>query len=181
MSPAVTRSALLLLVLVLASCTSEAAPPICPGEEVARLSFAFEPASGPLADGLDPEVNVTDCPASLAAPEPGRFAATLSAEPGGTAGALCRSTGAIMYGTRTGSRWEVALGSAGAVLAPCGATCAARSDQSIRGDVAPDPDAPTSFTGALVERFSRTDGECGSCPLPCAVRYDLTGSAEAQP
>jgi hypothetical protein len=176
----VTRSALLLLA-VLASCTSEAAPPICPGEEVAQLSFEFVPATAALAAGLDPYGNVTDCPSTLVAPEPRRFAATLSAEPAGTAGALCRSTGAIMYGTRTGSRWEVALGSDGAVLAPCGATCAARSDTSVRGDVAPEPDAPTSFTGALVEKFSRTDGECGSCPLPCAVRYDLTGAAEAQP
>jgi hypothetical protein len=176
----VIRSALLLLV-VLASCTSEAAPPICPGEEVARLSFEYVPATAALAAGLDPYGNVTDCPSTLVAPEPRRFAATLSADPAGEAGAVCRSTGAIMYGTRNGTRWEVEAGTDGAVLGTCGPTCAARSDTSVRGDVAPEPDAPTSFTGALVERFSRTDGACGSCPLPCAVRYDLTGSAEAQP
>jgi hypothetical protein len=180
----VARPAPLLLLLAVASCDSPATP-ACPGEAVARFAFDGEEATSttPLAAGLDPEPALTDCPPELEFPAAVRLVGTLSADPAGSAGALCRSTGAIMYGTRTGPRWEVETASDGAVLARCGLTCVARSRTVVAGDVLPDPGAPTSFQGALVEQLSvpRTDVDCHLCALPCAKRYVLTGAAETPP
>jgi hypothetical protein len=176
----VNRSALLLLAVV--SCASEATT-TCPGEPVARFAFEATAATTatPLPAGLDPDPAVTDCAAALGFSDTlTTFAATLSHDPDGSAGALCRTGGRVLYGTRTATRWDVEAASDGAVLGACSPTCVARSRTVIVGDVSPDADAPTSFGGALIEQLSPR-ADCGSCALPCAKRYVLTGAPEAQP
>jgi hypothetical protein len=175
-----SRAAPLVLATLLASCTAEAETS-CPGETVGV--FAFTGTSPPLAASaaeLDPDPSLTTCAVALGFPATVAFDGTLAADPVGSAAALCRS-GPVFFGTHTGARWDVEAASDGAVLAACGSTCAGHSRTIVRGDVGPDPSAPTSFQGALVEQLTASGGDCSGCALPCAARYALTGTAEAPP
>ncbi len=180
-----TRSSLLSLAALLASC-SPAPAPSCPGEPVASFTFSGTKTDAGTLDpalDLDPEPSLTDCAAEMGFPAPSLpvFTGTLSADATGPGGALCRTAGPILYGTRSGVRWEVEDASDGAVLGGCDPTCAAQSRIFIRGDVVPDTTAPTGFVGALVEQLTQTGGACGPCILPCAARYALSGTVEASP
>jgi hypothetical protein len=163
--------------LLLAACTSQASQ-VCPGQPVGRFTFeATLATTTALPAGLDPDPALTDCAAALGYPPSiGPFGATLSSEATGSAGALCPSSGPVLFGTCSGSRWVVAAGSDGAVLAGCGSTCMAREQTVITGDVLPDPSTPAAFQGSLVEQLTPTDGDCSACALPCAARYTLAGT-----
>lgn len=163
------RAALLPLLILLAACAPEPTAS-CPGEPVGIFAFTA---------GLDPDPALTDCAAAMKFPPSLSFRGTLSADPTGPAAALCRSDGPVLFGTRSGTRWEIVNEADGAVLGGCSPTCAAHSRVVITGDVVPDASAPTGFTGVLVEELTVTDGACGACVLPCAARYALTGTAEA--
>jgi hypothetical protein len=179
----VSRAAALLAALSLAACSPDAQQS-CPGEPVAAFTFDATLVTTPLPADLDPEPALTDCtrldfPKKLV-PFDGTLA-TDAAAPPRSAGALCRSTGQMLFGTRTGTRWVVQMSSGGAVLDACGPTCAASSLVVIRGDVLPDLASADEFRGALVEKLTRSEGDCSACALPCAARYDLVGTAEAEP
>jgi hypothetical protein len=173
----------LALALLLAACTSDEAES-CPGAPVAQLTFEGQQAAAPLPEGLDPDPALTACAPAIGFPESLPFSGTLAADPGASTAALCRE-GRVFFGTRDGARWSVETSADGAVLSGCGSSCVARSRTVLRGDVGPDPEAPTTFAGALVEQLSldpgRPAGECGGCELPCAGRYTLTGAVQATP
>jgi hypothetical protein len=172
----VPRALAAALALLLASCTEESEE-ACPGEVVSQLAFAgASVAAGQLGEGLDPEPALTDCSAAMAFPPTLAFGASLAVDGTGSAGALCRGDGAVLFGTRIGDRWVVEESSDGAVLGGCDPTCAARSRVVVAGDLDP---GRTSFSGALVEQLTAAGGSCGACVLPCAARYALTGAAEA--
>lgn len=174
------RAALLPLLVLLAACAAEPTAS-CPGERVGSFAFSgTKTEAGTLAAGLDPDPALTDCAAAVGFPDPSLppFTGTLSADATGPAAALCRSDGPVLFGTRSGTRWEIVNEADGAVLGGCGPTCAAHSRMVIRGDF-PDASAPAEFSGALVEELTVMDGACGACVLPCAARYALTGTAEA--
>jgi hypothetical protein len=180
----VTRAAALLAALSVAAACSPDAQQSCPGEAVGDFTFAATLAPGPLPEGLDPEPALTDCTALDFPPALAPFKGTLATDataPPTSAGALCRSTGHVLFGTRTGRRWKVQTSSGGAVLDACGPTCAATSLVVIQGDVLPDLASADEFRGALVEKLTRSEGDCSACALPCAARYDLVGTAEAEP
>jgi hypothetical protein len=169
------------LALAAAACTADP-PPTCPGEKVAAFEFAGArtTAADPLLAGLDPVSGVTDCGTPLAYPAAVSFSGTLSAGTGST-GALCRVSGPILHGSRSGDRWTVEESTDGAVLAACGPTCGATLRVVVEGDVVLDPGGvPTAFEGALVEVLTPSAGDCGGCALPCAGRYALTGTPEAR-
>lgn len=184
MSPA---ALLVLVVFLLAACGAEQ-PQSCPGTAVGRFAFtaslvaAGDPAlAGTAEPALDPVSALTDCAAAIVFPATLAFGGTLAAD--GGAGALCRTAGPVLFGTRTGeNRWAVETGTDGAVLGGCDPTCAARSRVFVTGDVVPDASAPAGFQGALVEELTQTGGACGACApaLPCARRYVLTATLEAE-
>lgn len=168
-----TRAALLAAALALAACSPDAAQS-CPGQAVFDAVFDGSLVHGAIAGDRWPADPV--CPASLGFPgKLGSFQGRLSAEAGTGAGALCRG-GQVLFGVHSGGHWEVEASSGGAVLGPCGSTCAATSHAVIVGDVLPDPVNPTSFVGSLVERLTRSEGACDACTLPCVARYALTGT-----
>jgi hypothetical protein len=180
----VPRASLIVLLAFLASCTSDAEQS-CPGAVVATLGFTAAPkAAGELEPGMDPEPALTDCGPAIGFPVDADghraalppFRGSLAGDAAGPGGALCRSSGRILFGTRAGTRWVVEDSTDGAVLGGCGPTCAARSRVVIAGDLTLEP-AP-SFRGALVEQLTPTGGTCGACVLPCAARYQLTGTPE---
>ena len=174
-----TRAALLAFASVIAGCTtSETAS--CPGGAVGSFSFTgTRVAAGTLAPDLDPAPALPDCSAGMGFPASLTFSGELSSDPTGTAGVLCRASGATLFGTRSGTRWVVEDGSDGAVLGGCDPTCAAHLRVVVSGDVVPDVVSPTGFQGALVEQLSATGGTCGACVLPCAARYALSGTVVA--
>lgn len=177
--------ALLAAVLLLAC--GDASPQTCPGVPVARFSFTgVKVAAGdPSLGTLDPVPAIPDCGPQVGPPSYpasiGPFEATLAADPSTQAATLCRETGIVLYGDRSGSRYEVEGGTEGAVLASCSPTCDAAMRLVVAGDVIADATgAPASFTGVLVEVMSLVNGDCGAClPAPafaCAARYVLTGA-----
>jgi hypothetical protein len=178
------RRALFLLATLLASCSSEAAPS-CPGTPIGQFTFEAAYATT-LAAGLDPMPVPTTCSFDPAFPTTIVFSGTLTVsgtvtgDPEGSSAALCRN-GPVMFGKHTGPRLSVEITSDGAVLGSCGLTCAARSRTIIEGDVGPDPEAPTTFKGALVEQLTESSGDCTRCVLPCAARYELTGTTQVTP
>jgi len=176
---AVTRAALLAFAAsVVVGCTTKD-PASCPGGAVGSFSFTgtrVDAGMPALAPDLDPDPALTDCSAAMGFPAELTFSGELSSDATGTAGVLCRASGATLFGTRSGTRWVVEDGSDGAVLGGCDPTCAAHSWVVISGDVVPDVVSPTGFQGALVEQLTVTGGACGACVLPCATRYTLTGT-----
>jgi hypothetical protein len=174
----VRLGALLAAAALAVACSTET-PQSCPGEAVAEFTFGGAATTAAALAELDPDPALTDCPAALGFPPVLRsFGGTLAADDASSAssaGALCRSRGPHLFGTRTGRRFRVETSSAGAVLAACGPTCATTLQIVISGDVLPELAAPQEFRGALVERLSAGDG-CDACTLPCAARYALTGT-----
>lgn len=180
MTRALPHSLAAALALAAAGCTADP-PAACPGEKVAAFAFAGTrtSAADPLLAGLDPVPAVTDCGSPLAYPAAVSFSGTLSAGTGST-GALCRGSGPVLRGSRSGARWTVEESTDGAVLAACGSTCGATLRVVVAGDVTLDPGGvPTAFDGALLEVLTPSAGDCGGCALPCAGRYALTGTPEA--
>lgn len=171
----------LALASALAACGGSDAQ-TCPGTAVATFLFTGTRVSkGDAAlAGLDPDSDAPDCPAELAYPEGIAFSGTLAADPGSGAAALCKERGVVLFGQRSGARFVVELGTAGAVLGGCAASCSALMRLTVAGDVAGSPEGgPTEFEGALVETLSAADGaDCGACTpaLPCEARYALTGA-----
>jgi hypothetical protein len=164
-----------------AACTREEEAADCPGEPVATFAFAGTlVAAGDPATGWEPPSTsgYADCPAEwFPAALPG-FEGTLSADPEAPAAALCRTSGTVLYGPRSGDRYDLETSTDGAVLGQeCAATCNAALRLVVSGEVVRDAGAPSSFTGVLVEVMSAAQGSnCGSCALPCAARYALAGT-----
>jgi hypothetical protein len=172
----VPRAAVLVaLAVVLSSCTEETEQS-CPGEVVEAFAFTGTPRIAGELGTLDPVPALTDCAPALGFPASLAFGASLAADAGASAGALCRNDGAVLFGTRTGDHWTLEETTEGAVLGGCDPTCAARSRVVISGDVV--PGTPAAFAGALVEQLTATGGVCGACVLPCAARYALSGVPE---
>lgn len=174
-------STLLALAPILAACSS-AEGASCPGEPVASLSFSATavPSGDPALDGLDPAPALPDCDAALGFPADLELRGTLARATAGGGGALCRPSGRILFGSQVGDRWQVEDESTGAVLDGCNATCGASSRTVIAGDVLREDGEPTGFRGALVEVLTPDDPACGTCVLPCAARYALTGTVEEE-
>lgn len=162
--------------LLVAAC--DEAPQECPGTEVASFQFGGTKVSAgdPTLAGLDPAPALPDCVPEVGYPSTlGPFTGTLSAGPTPQAAALCRPPARVMFGQRTGDRFVVETTTDGAVLRGCEG-CPARLRLVIAGDVLPGAPSPaTGFQGALVEVLTAADGACGTCVLPCAARYHLTG------
>jgi hypothetical protein len=181
--------ALVAALVLLAACADDDGPE-CPGEPVAAFRFAgtLVAATDPAAAGLDPVPATADCGPQLVYPEAlPPMEGTLAADPSGSAAALCRPSGNVMFGQRSGLRFEVETGTAGAILGGCSPSCTAAMRLVITGDVLLDDEgAPRAFEGLLVEELRHVDGDCGSCLPPvegsdpprsaCAARYALAGS-----
>ena len=183
------RSATLALALALlpplAACSGESSASSCPGERVAAFHFTGErvAAGDPAIAGLDPTPAADDCappvgypPVGAALPE---FDAVLTHDPVTAAAAMCKSGGIVLYGARSGARYDVETGTTGAVLGACAETCTAGLRLVVAGHVATAPDGePTEFVGGLFETMSALDGSlCGeACTLPCEARYAVTGA-----
>jgi hypothetical protein len=106
------------------------------------------------------------------------FDGTLSADPGNSAGALCRTRGPVLFGQRTGDHYRLETSTDGAVLGEeCAPTCSAELRLLVAGDVVRVDAEAASFAGVLVEVMSAPAGtDCGTCTLPCAARYAITGT-----
>jgi hypothetical protein len=173
-----------LAVAALGACSDPPAQE-CPGEPVARFHFTGSLVAGgdPALAGLDPVPSDPDCvpptgpqfPDALPA-----FDGLLAADPSTQSAALCRPTGIVLFGQRSGSRYSVEGSTDGAVLASCAATCSAALHLFVVGNVSLDGGgAPAGFEGVLVEEMSRVGaGDCGACTLPCAARYALAGTPQ---
>lgn len=177
------RSAAAALALALAAaCTSQGEPADCPGEPVGSFRFegALVAAGDPAIAGLEPPSTsgIADCPAAWYPPALPAFEGTLSADPATPAAALCRTSGTVLYGPRSGDRFVLETSTGGAVLGEeCAPTCSASLRLVVAGDVGRDGGAAVSFTGVLVEVMSAAPGSlCGECALPCAARYALAGT-----
>jgi hypothetical protein len=147
----------------------------CLGTPVGTFTFTLH----------DPGGNPPDCRATPPAGSDvvGSFVGTLSVDPGLGTAALCTDrSGASPY------RGQVVEGVYGltapgglAVLAACGQNCATSSSLAVAGSIVktPDPADPavvvTRFEGTLTESFTFSGGDCGTCALPCAATYTLTG------
>jgi hypothetical protein len=142
---------------------------------VGQFAFAGARAPGPLEAGLDPEPDLTTCSFDPGFPSSVAFSAILARDPAGTGAALCG--GSVYFGSRDGTFWSVQGASSGAVLAACSPTCVARSQTTVRGDLLSET-AAAEFRGGLVETLSPSAGDCAGCVLPCAGRYELTGTRE---
>jgi hypothetical protein len=178
----VTRAAPVLAALLAALAACSASPSsTCPfGPVVALELTGTRSAAGGLAAGLDPAPAVSDCPLPgtldpIGFPTTIAFSGTLAANEGDVRAALCRTGATNLVGSRADARWSVHSDSPGAMLGGCGATCSAVSRVTVVGDLTPGATAPTGFSGALVEELDYDAGDCGSCALPCAGRYTLTG------
>jgi hypothetical protein len=181
--------ALLAAMVLLAAC-AEDDDPECPGERVAAFRFTgtLVAAADPAAAALDPVPATADCGPQLGYLEAlPPMEGTLAADPSGNAAALCRPSGNVMFGQRSGLRFEVETGTTGAILGGCSPSCAAAMRLVITGDVLLDDEgAPRAFEGLLVEELRHVDGDCGSCLAPvegsvpprsaCAARYAIVGS-----
>jgi hypothetical protein len=178
----VSRAAPVLAALLAALAACNASPShTCPYSAVVALQFTgSRAAAGALAPGLDPSPAFADCPLPgtldpIGFPSTVAFAGTLAANEGDPRAALCRTGATNLGGSRADARWTVHVDAPGAMLGNCGATCAAISRVTVTGDVTPSAAAPTGFSGALVETLEYDAGDCGTCALPCAGRYALTG------
>lgn len=171
-------AAVALAAFLLAACDDQGAPE-CPGEPVASFHFVgTRVAAGDPSIALDPVPATADCDAALGYPDSVDFYGTLSADAAGPAGALCRSPGPVLFGQRTGDRYLLEASAEGAVLGEaCTGTCSAGLRLLVAGDVLREGGAAVSFAGVLVEVMSALPGSaCGTCALPCAARYALTGT-----
>jgi hypothetical protein len=167
-----------LAAILLAACGSGAGS-TCPGAPVAVLRFVGQHVvlgDPSLTPDLDPDTTVPDCEAALAYPDvlPG-FVATLSADARTRVAALCRPEDVVLLGQRSGDRLTVETRTDGAVLGGCAPNCSAEIRVVVTGDLL-STDGATTFRGSLVEITAQAGGSCGTCALPCAARYSLTGT-----
>ncbi|HEY6005382.1 MAG TPA: hypothetical protein VIV57_21060 [Anaeromyxobacter sp.] len=179
-----------LAVAALGACSD---PPTqeCPGEPVARFHFTGTQVflNDPALAGLDPVPSTLDCDPPQPPDQPPKepqfpdvlppFDGLLAADPSTQSAALCRPTGIVLFGQRSGLRYSVQGSTDGAVLASCAATCSATLRLFVVGNVSQDGSgAPSGFAGVLVEEMSPVGGPgtCGACTLPCAARYALAGA-----
>lgn len=185
LGPALTAPRALALAVALALGCDGSEDQACPGQPIAafalqarRVDAATSCVAGP-EGGWASAVPAT-IPAALAEDPTATFSATLSLDPPGSSAALCtgRSLGAVLVGSRVGDRVHVEASAGSAVLAACAGTCSGTLTVIVDGDLLPaGADAPTGFTGTLIERMDPTGADCGPCTLPCAATYALEGTA----
>ena len=151
----------------------------CPGNDLGGLQLvgtrtsaacaAGGPASG--IDGLYPPTVLVGAVFAY------------SAQGSGAAVCLDRAGAVPFVGTRTaaggGDLLEVAVDTAGAVLAGCAANCAVTVRQVLGGTLTRDPvsGAPAGFAGTLTETTTTAPSDaCLPCTLPCGATWALTGA-----
>ena len=170
-------SALLLLPLLAAACSTNEVDFPCPGSPVAVVAF-----SGPrsLAGcGPDAPATVVDAlyPASIA------FTGTIAYA--GSGAALCNigPNAEPLVGTQpVPDDIDVSLETRGALLGACNARCAVTVRQQLKGTLQRGPlGAPTGFSGTLTDTAtidaSISGADCTPCTSPCHATYQLTGVA----
>jgi hypothetical protein len=147
----------------------------CPGDTIGVFdlagtrNLASDPAD-PTIPACPPETGFDDAPIA--------FSGTLSSDAGTSGAAFCsgRDHAETLFGSRSGDAVHLEATTSGAILGGCGA-CAAELTIILDGTVQRDSaGAATGFGGSYIERMRRIEGDCGTCPLPCDARYDVTGA-----
>jgi hypothetical protein len=149
---------------LLAACSKASQEP-CPGQPVGTFRFT-------VTDLGTPRPYCAAVPAE-GTTVVGAFSGTLSQDAGLGTVALCldSSKASPYYGRVEDGVFTLTASSGLAVLGVCGENCATSSVLTIEGSL----DGGGTFAGTLTEAFEFSSGDCGTCVLPCAAVYGLTG------